>query len=666
MNNEVFHSALDASPEGVTVHRIVRDETGAFRDLEALYQNASATRMLGIPAEALIGKRIAELFPSERQMPAWEVYRRVADGEAPIRTELPYRWEGNDGWFEVTVVRVCDRYLVLFGRDISERRRIAAETKLLAEVSAALATSVELQETLETVARLCVPELADVCGLYVGSGSSGRAAWVHRDPLKEPVTLQLARELAQGLPKDSLAERALQQGETLLWDGVTPLLLADHLKKVSGPSSALGLGICSVLCTPLVATSGKVLGVLWLGFADSGRRHAQANVALAEEIARRAAMAIDNALLREKQARADRSKDEFLVTLAHELRNPLAPIRSSAQLLRLSGSTDPSIQKAGAVIERQIDHLVHLIDDLLDVGRIASGKIELRRRQLDLSEIVNAAVETSTPLIEARSHLLRVTLPPERLRVDGDLTRLSQVLATLLNNAARYTPRAGQLSLIAAREANEVVVRVGDNGQGISKETLTNLFETRGSHGIGLNLARSLVAMHGGTVEARSEGLEQGSEFIVRLPLAASPAEVPAAPPAAELAAAEAISWRILVVDDNPDSAEALSSLLELMGNEVRAARDGPSALGMLGDFVPDLVLLDIGMPGMSGYDVARTIRKMPRHEKTVLVAQTGWGKPEDRRRSHEAGFDHHLTKPLDLSALERLLVELKRGRAEA
>ncbi len=370
----------------------------------------------------------------------------------------------------------------------------------------------------------------------------------------------------------------------------------------------------------------------------------------------------------EQLAVADRRKDEFLATLAHELRNPLAPLRNALHLLRLAGNNETVLAQVRDMMDRQLHHLVRLVDDLLDVSRITRGKIELRRQRLDLADVVRGAVETSRPLIEAGRHDLSVRLPSERVEVDGDLTRLTQVLANLLNNSSKYTPEAGRIELSARREAGDAVVRVRDTGIGIPAEMLPHIFDlfaqvdrhidrAQGGLGIGLTLVRSLVEMHGGTVQAHSDGPGQGSEFVVRLPLAPRDAPPPAAEtPAGRHGAGAAPRRRVLVVDDNEDSARTLGMLLQFMGHEVRVVHDGAAALEVAPQFAPEIVLCDIGLPGMDGYQLARRLRELPALSGAVLVAQTGWGQEEDRRRSQEAGFSHHLVKPIDPDALNELL----------
>jgi PAS domain S-box-containing protein len=364
---------------------------------------------------------------------------------------------------------------------------------------------------------------------------------------------------------------------------------------------------------------------------------------------------------------ADRRKDEFLAMLAHELRNPLAPISNALHLMHLPGA-DP--RPAFAMIERQVEHMVRLVDDLLDVSRITRGQIELRRERVDLGAVVVRAVEGSRPLIEARRHALEMRLPDDPLLVDGDPVRLAQVVWNLLNNAAKYTPEGGRITLTVERAAGEAVVRVRDTGMGIPANMLVKVFDlftqvdrtldrAEGGLGIGLTLVRRLTEMHGGTVEVHSAGPGQGSEFVVRLPAAGgAPAEAPAGG-AASPPGRPPRGQRVLLVDDNRDSADSLAMLLRLLGHDVRTAYEGRQALAVAGAYQPDLVLLDIGLPGLNGYEVARQLRATSGTRRPVLVALTGYGSDEDRRQAQAAGFDHHLIKPVDIDALQGLLASL-------
>jgi PAS domain S-box-containing protein len=364
---------------------------------------------------------------------------------------------------------------------------------------------------------------------------------------------------------------------------------------------------------------------------------------------------------------ADRRKDEFLAMLAHELRNPLAPIRNAVQIMRLLGSADSRLEQAREMIERQVVHMTRLVDDLLEVSRITRGKIKLQIEPVDLVAVVARAVETSRPLIDARQHDLTIALPPEPIRLEADATRLAQVISNLLNNAAKYTENGGRIWLTVDHEGGEAVVRVRDSGIGIPPDLLQRIFDlfaqadrsldrSQGGLGIGLTLVKNLVEMHGGSVTAHSNGPGKGSEFVVRLPLspyhdnanalatssAATPADIPC-------------PHRILVVDDNRDSAESIALLLKLWGHDVRTAPDGATALETVRAYRPQVVLLDIGLPNVNGYDVAKQLRQEFGRDGLLLIAVTGYGQSEDRRRSAQAGFDHHLVKPVSPEDLAKL-----------
>jgi signal transduction histidine kinase len=365
---------------------------------------------------------------------------------------------------------------------------------------------------------------------------------------------------------------------------------------------------------------------------------------------------------------ADRRKDEFLATLAHELRNPLAPIRNSVSLLRLSGAAGPADQM-WEMMDRQVNHMVRLVDDLMEMSRITRGKIDLRKEMVDLAEVLAAAVETSRPLIDAARHELTLTLPPEALLIEADAVRLAQVFANLLNNAVRYTDPGGRIGIAAKRDDGSAVVIVSDTGIGIAADALPRVFDmfvqanardsrAQSGLGIGLTLVRSLVEMHGGSVAARSAGAGLGSEFQVRLPLARHDAR---RAPAETRGAGRKIAGlpRVMVVDENRDAADSLAAVLKLLGAEVRVTNDGRAALDELGAFRPAVVFLDLGMPGMDGYETARHMRAREDTRSTLIIALTGWGQESDRRQTQAAGFNQHLVKPADITALRAVLASL-------
>ncbi|WP_052376428.1 hybrid sensor histidine kinase/response regulator [Chondromyces apiculatus] len=444
-----------------------------------------------------------------------------------------------------------------------------------------------------------------------------------------------------------------------------------------GPVLEQGLRAC--WSTPILSSGGAVLGTFAL-YCREARGPTPDDMDLVERLTRTAALVIERHREtedREQTERAlrelreqDRRKDEFLATLAHELRNPLAPMRNALEILRLS--TDPAAQdSARHMTERQLRQVVRLVDDLLDISRINTGKLELRRERVDLRAVLRSAVETSRPLIDAGSHTLLVVLPDTPLHLDADPTRIAQVILNLLNNAAKYSEPGGRITLTVTCAGAEAVIRVKDTGVGIAADMLPRIFDmftqvdrslekAQGGLGIGLTLVKRLVEMHDGAISAASEGPGKGSEFVIRLPLKdgaeISPATIRPAAPDAE----QGSRLRVLVVDDNHDSAESLAMLLELTGHEVRTAHDGIEALQAAETFQPALILLDIGLPGLNGYEVAQRIRANPALTGVKLAALTGWGQAEDRRRSRASGFDYHLVKPTDPNAVEKIIAEIE------
>jgi len=385
-------------------------------------------------------------------------------------------------------------------------------------------------------------------------------------------------------------------------------------------------------------------------------------------------------LMREDELRdANRRKDEFLATLAHELRNPLAPIRNAVQLIRLNGQATAELKWSAELIDRQVQVMSRLIDDLMDVSRINRGKIELRREWVAAEDVLRDAVESSQPLIDECGHQLQLTLPDDKLLLHADRTRLTQAFMNLLNNAAKYMDRGGRIDVHVKTVGDHLAVTIKDAGIGIPEDRLQSIFElfsqvetalsrSRGGLGIGLSLTQRLVAMHGGTVQARSGGLGHGSEFEVRLPLTLGHGTVPPEPEPADVADrfAPGEELRIVVADDNQDACSTLAMLLELMGHSVRQAHDGQAAVEATTDFDPHVVLLDIGMPKLNGYEACQQIRALPGGAARTIVACTGWGQANDRRRSDEVGFDQHLVKPVDPGVLADLLGAVTTGAPDA
>ncbi len=423
-------------------------------------------------------------------------------------------------------------------------------------------------------------------------------------------------------------------------------------------------GIRAYACNALVAED-RFLGTL--SFASRQRDRFDApELEFLQTICHYVTAAYERVRLIRELRDADRRKDEFLATLAHELRNPLAPIRNSLHVMRLAADNAGAVEHARLMMERQLGQLVRLIDDLLDVSRITRGKLDLRKERVDLAAVIGSAVDTTRPLIESSGHALTITLPPQPVFLDADPMRLAQVLSNLLNNAAKYMDRGGHIWLTAVKDHLDVVVTVRDSGIGIPAEAIPKIFDlfaqvdrslekSQGGLGIGLTLVKRLVEMHGGSVEARSAGVGKGSEFIARLPIVVSETGMHA-PREDDARKGSALGCRILIADDNRDAAESMSMVLRLMGNEVRTVHDGVQAIEEASAFRPDVLLLDIGMPRMNGYDVARRVREQRWGSDMILVALTGWGQEDDKRRAIEAGFDQHFTKPVNPAVLEKLV----------
>jgi signal transduction histidine kinase/ActR/RegA family two-component response regulator len=489
------------------------------------------------------------------------------------------------------------------------------------------------------------------------------------------------------------------------------VLLMDHPDRYFSPLLEVAPRIHEALLVPFHVGGGQAVGTLWVLSHDESRRFDAEDVRVitslgdfaaaayqslsssdalkathAELAQTHAALLASHASLEEQIAEREQAeralreansrKDEFLAILAHELRNPLAPIRNSLEIVREANYTGKTAGQAYKVVERQVSHLVRLVDDLLDASRVTRGKIALQKEPFDLAIVVARAVESSRPFLDSRNHTLELALPETALPVEADLVRLEQVLINLLNNAAKYTPAGGHVWLIVEKEAGQAVIRVRDTGIGIPPEMLPKVFDlftqldhtlarAEGGLGIGLTLVRRLVQMHGGAVEAFSEGTGRGSEIVVRLPLRGE--ERPAAEP--EKRSGTAVcrsSRRILVVDDDEDSADSLALLLRLSGNDARAVYSGDQALAAAEEDRPEVVLLDIGLPEMDGLEVCRRLRQELGLNEELVIAMTGYAQEEDKRRSREAGFDHHLVKPIDPQFLRRLLAEAGSARALA
>jgi len=648
---------------------VATDPAGAI-----VYWNQFAETLYGWKVQEALGRDVVDLIVAPNGVAA--ARETLTSAQAGAGEFLLRKRDGATFTAFVSATPMFDeqgRLTAVIGisSDITEQKRVEQTLRFLADASATLAALVDWQSTLQKVASLAVPFFADWCAVDIAepNGTLRRLAVAHVDAAKVRFALELENRYPSEPDPDRGTLHVLRTGKSEMAEDIPDALLVKGARDAEHLRILRELGLRSYMCVPL-KTRGKPLGVISFVSAESGRRYTANDLAFAEELAHRAAVSLENAQLYAELREADRLKDEFLAMLAHELRNPLAPIRNSLHIMKQSGTDPDTIMQVREMAERQVQHMARLLDDLLDVSRISRGKIELRNEIVDLKALVNRTIEAIRPVVEERAHELTVSLPALPVRVSGDPTRLEQVITNLLNNSAKYTDPGGHITLRLSRDNDQVVLSVRDDGIGITAEMLPKIFDlfvqaerridrSQGGVGIGLTLVRRLVELHGGSIEARSSGPGCGSEFIVRLPASELPTRTDETPIEAQNGHVKARAHRILVVDDNQDAANSLGVLLRLSGQEVETAYSGAAALSRAADFRPALVLLDIGMPGMDGYQVARQIRQDPALAPIVLVAVTGWGQDEDRRRSKEAGFDHHFVKPVDPTTVEQLLTTL-------
>ncbi|MDQ3205233.1 MAG: ATP-binding protein [Pseudomonadota bacterium] len=548
--------------------------------------------------------------------------------------------------------------------DTTERKLAEDATRMLADAGETLGSSLDYHATLRGLAQVVIPTLADwfAVDLLSPDGTLQRVSVNHPDPARVAMGWDLHRRYPALRDSAASAWRVLDSGQPEWVEVITDAQLELVAQDAEHLSLLRGLGLRSYVRVPLTA-HGTTFGLLTMVFAESGRHYRQGDVALAMDLARRAAAAVDNARLYQQLQLADVRKDEFLAMLAHELRNPLAPISTAAQLLKMSPDDNARVLAASAIIARQAGHMTELVDDLLDVSRVTRGLVELEKRAIDIGSIVAAALEQVGPLCESRSQQLEVTLGPEPLVVDGDPARLTQVVTNLLNNAAKYTPHGGSIALSADADDGCVRLVVTDTGAGIEAPLLPHVFElftqgartpdrSQGGLGIGLALVRSIVELHGGSVQASSAGPGQGSRFTVELPRAQD--RRPRPEPLARAGSQARRQRRILIVDDNVDAASVLAEVLRVEGHQVSIALDGGGALAVAARAPGfEICILDIGLPDMTGYELAERLRGIPANSAYTYVALTGYGQAQDRKLSQAAGFHHHLVKPADV---ERVL----------
>jgi len=625
-----------------------------------------------------------------RVMEAWA--RSIATLQ-PFEQEFPLRRrDGVYRWFLTRVSPSFDNAGALvrwvgINTDIDDLRRERDARDLLVKMSEAMNSTLDYEETVARVAKIAVPHISDMCTVYVRgeNGQIDQVAAVHVDATKTNAIkvlhahAPLDPQLPYGYPK------VIRTGETELVTEIRDEFFVLAARDPEHLALMRAVGARSLIVVPLKA-QGKheTFGAMAFALTRGTRHFDRRDVALAEQIGARAALVIDNARLfrdtkvayMERQAllvaaeSANRAKDEFLAMLGHELRNPLSPILTALQLLRLRGVQEGERERA--VIERQVAHLVRLIDDLLDVSRITRGKIDLKTERIEVAEIVARAVEAASSLLEQKRQHLRLDVARSGLAVRADPVRLAQVISNLLINSAKYTNESGRIAVEAARSADSIVIRVIDNGLGMAPELVPKVFDmfvqerraidrSQGGLGLGLAIVRSIVQLHGGTAAAESAGLGHGSTFTIRLP--AAPAEelgLTVNDPSSPRLAPQPVrnGTRVLVVDDNEDAAEMMAMSLQASGYQVQTAEDGPAALRLADSFMPAIALLDIGLPSMDGYELAHRLRELRGLRRICLIAVTGYGQESDRERTLAAGFDAHLVKPVDLELIEKTIAD--------
>ena len=608
------------------------------RDWKFTYVNRGAELILGQSRSELEGTVLWESFPGLNGSIFEPVYRHAMEQRVP--QQITNFYAEHQRWYEVHVYPVSLGVAIYF-RNINDRMEGESERERMS-------VEASRQKLVYETALSNTPDLVYVFDLE------------HRFMYANQALLKMwGRTREESIGRTCL-ELGYEPWHAAMHDREIDQVAATRLP-IRGEvpfSGTEGRRVYDYIFVPVFGPQGDVVAVA--GTTRDVTERQQFEQAMRDQA--------------EQLREADQAKDEFLATLSHELRNPLAPLRNSVAIMRMTGGDDDKLAPVREMMERQVNHLVRLVDDLLEVSRISRGTFTLRRERVDLKTIVRNAVEASQPLMQAARHALTVSLPEESLWVDGDPVRLAQILTNLLDNAAKYTDDGGRIALELRRgEGAEALVTVADNGTGIAPEALPRMFNMfsrgdrtsgrgQGGLGIGLALARRLAEMHEGKLEARSAGVGKGSEFTLRMPLA----ETVAASASSVQAPSSAVQRRrILVVDDNRDAGDSLAMILDAMGSEVRIARDGPEAIAAFRAYEPSLVFLDIGMPRMDGYEVARTLRSLfPKHEATI-VALTGWGQDKDRALARDAGFHFHLVKPAEIDALKALLESLDRKSKE-
>ncbi len=629
--------------------------------------NPFLVELLGYSRSDLVGRKLSEINFFDDPGASHEILQELHEKHYLRHEQLPLRARNGR---RVDVELISNLYhdgtqsvIQCDIRDISDRKR--ADDLLLGQnrVLEMLATGAELDDILEALIRVIEEQSEGIFGSILITRQGSHHFYTGVAPSLPPAYLDALKEAPITPPYLGPCSMTAHRGETAISNriGTDPRWSSEWRELI------LGFGLNSCYSSPIFASDGRILGSF--GIYQHATNYTQSPCPrLLETATHLAGIAIERKQVETALHESDRRKDAFLATLSHELRNPLASIRNAVQLLQHSIPDDHPAARPTAVLDRQVTQMVRLVDDLLEISRINRAKVKLNLERVELSAIIQQAVDATSTLVQCMHHKLQVVLPPEPVYLRADPCRLSQVLANLLDNACKYTGDGGHIFLSAESCADEVIIRVRDTGVGIDKDQFQFIFEmftqidaslarAQSGLGIGLTLVKSLVQLHGGTVEVQSAGRNQGTEFTVRLSLTVD-AESTLAKPSSAVATE---AHRILIVDDDPDAADTLSMLLELSGHQTRTLNESTEAVATAESFAPDLVLLDIGMPKMDGYSVARSIRQQPWGNKPVLVALTGWGQEEDRRKSREAGFDGHLVKPADYVTLSHLIADLDR-----
>ncbi|WP_187395073.1 hybrid sensor histidine kinase/response regulator [Pigmentiphaga aceris] len=643
---------------------------GAFRLVE---MNPAAERMTGTMRHEVLGLTCEDAFPASFDPAVDAAFRRVVASGREEHLLQHYVSEGSDVYVEVDAYSTDDGGVAIFARDVSERvsavetRREMETQRFLTRLGDVLHREGDTATLYEGAARLLGEHLGSGRVLYAEAREEDNAIVVVAQHLREGL-VPVARDYRfdDYCPCVTIS---LRSRRTLVMTDVTTEAQLDVSERMLIAAAGVGASV-----TVPILQDGRIAACLSV-VQPTSRKWTSHEVALIEETAQRTAIAAARSRAEAALRASDRRKDEFLAVLAHELRNPLAPVRNGLQILRMAPHDTQKTNKVLGVMDRQLTHMTRLIDDLLDVSRFTSGKVVLRRERIPLRAVFDNALEASLHLIEASRHVLMSHFSHEALFLDADATRLVQVVGNLINNAVKYTPDGGQIDLFGERDGNDVLIRVRDTGVGISSDMLPHVFDlfaqvsgsslarAQGGLGIGLSISRQLIHMHGGTLRAESDGLGKGATFTVRLPMAAEPESERAAPGAAT-EAENLASQEILVVDDNIDAADSFTTMLELSGHVVTTVYTGADALAAVAKRRPSLVFCDIGMPGMNGYEVAERIRADASLAPVRLIAVTGWGRDEDKRLALEAGFDAHLAKPIAWAAVEAVLTAQEPGEA--